>query len=302
MSMNHDELRGLRSQVLELRDRMEDIWQRSNTPGIPADPDRVAQILEGLLGKLTLPSFDELGDSRACSVCHEPFLTDRSPELPVKLSCGHVFGFQCLFQWLSPLSETPNDTCPMCRDTVLDIHTERSLQAQNDENSQSNGPHPYSWAGTQRPLSDVSFDTTGSMSPELRRVSSTASSARQRLYSGHHSPLTDDGDHYSEHHEREVTPPPSLQNAWREFTGRMDELQRANSNRSRSSAGSATSSVRGRIFPIDDGNNDSDDDIRTSSDSESSSSYRAHGRHQRDRYMRAGYWSSSGSSDDSSSS
>ena len=38
-------------------------------------------------------------------------------ELSVQLPCQHIFGMQCLKQWLSPKSKggSGNNTCPMCR-------------------------------------------------------------------------------------------------------------------------------------------------------------------------------------------
>lgn len=37
---------------------------------------------------------------------------DNTPEVPVRLSCGHIFGKTCIIRWL-----VPNLTCPLCRST-----------------------------------------------------------------------------------------------------------------------------------------------------------------------------------------
>ena len=56
-----------------------------------------------------------------CSIMYQcfsstPLLTDESQEVPVKLMCGHVFGRDCITQWLNE-----NDSCPKCRAHILPI-------------------------------------------------------------------------------------------------------------------------------------------------------------------------------------
>ena len=50
-------------------------------------------------------------------------MAEDGPELPVKLSCGHVFGLGCLFSWMKPKSDGGggSNTCPMCRKQVLEL-------------------------------------------------------------------------------------------------------------------------------------------------------------------------------------
>jgi len=46
-----------------------------------------------------------------CVICQAP------PEEPVTLTCGHVFCYQCAYQWLSEHS-----TCPLCRAKISEAH------------------------------------------------------------------------------------------------------------------------------------------------------------------------------------
>lgn len=48
-----------------------------------------------------------------CGICHEPYTTGHQP---VEISgCKHIFGKTCITSWL----EAGNDTCPMCRQKIL---------------------------------------------------------------------------------------------------------------------------------------------------------------------------------------
>ena len=51
------------------------------------------------------------GDS--CAICHETYAS----EAPVRLPCGHEFGFECISTWLSP--EGGRKTCPLCRHQLV---------------------------------------------------------------------------------------------------------------------------------------------------------------------------------------
>ena len=51
------------------------------------------------------------GDS--CAICHETY----AAENPVRLPCGHEFGFECISTWLSP--EGGRTTCPLCRHQLV---------------------------------------------------------------------------------------------------------------------------------------------------------------------------------------
>ncbi len=70
-----------------------------------------------LLEKFTIPTATELGDEASCSICHNSFLAGETPEIPVKLPCGHVFGMSCIVQWLSQI-DSNYDTCPVRRRRV----------------------------------------------------------------------------------------------------------------------------------------------------------------------------------------
>lgn len=83
------------------------------------EPQRMA-ILEDLLKKTSQPSFAELGHAVTCMICHEPYLSGDTPELPLKLSCGHVTGSHCLLRWMSPLSANGSNSCPLCRTPILE--------------------------------------------------------------------------------------------------------------------------------------------------------------------------------------
>ena len=56
-----------------------------------------------------------------CPVCKEPFKLTQTPEetmnQPVRLSCGHIFGIQCLARWM--LSENFDGCCSYCRTTMV---------------------------------------------------------------------------------------------------------------------------------------------------------------------------------------
>ncbi|ORY03647.1 hypothetical protein BCR34DRAFT_605140 [Clohesyomyces aquaticus] len=51
-----------------------------------------------------------------CGICYYTYNSSRcswedpSPEIPVKLACGHIFGVRCISRWTAA-----NSTCPFCR-------------------------------------------------------------------------------------------------------------------------------------------------------------------------------------------
>lgn len=95
-----------------------DLMRIDATVPVPPSPDA---IIGDCLRKMTLPALDELEEgSKSCMICQEGFLSGGSPELPMKLPCGHIAGSQCLLKWLSPLSAAGSNSCPMCRAPVLD--------------------------------------------------------------------------------------------------------------------------------------------------------------------------------------
>lgn len=46
-------------------------------------------------------------------------MTGETPELPVKLACGHIIGSGCIMSWLNPLSSQGNNSCPECRAAIV---------------------------------------------------------------------------------------------------------------------------------------------------------------------------------------
>lgn len=50
----------------------------------------------------------------ACVICFEKFTTQRLATLSV---CGHIFCFQCLFDWSSK-----KEICPICEKSCTEIH------------------------------------------------------------------------------------------------------------------------------------------------------------------------------------
>jgi len=77
-------------------------------------------------------------DSRTCAICREDFETDgytpsaishdgRKLEIPLRLSCNHVFGDTCASHWLNR-----NENCPYCNRILFEklpsIDTEAGLE------------------------------------------------------------------------------------------------------------------------------------------------------------------------------
>ena len=64
---------------------------------------------------------DDPGILHDCPVCKEPFKLTQTPEetidQPVRLSCGHVFGIQCLARWM--FSENFDGCCSYCRAIIM---------------------------------------------------------------------------------------------------------------------------------------------------------------------------------------
>ncbi|KAI6188056.1 RING-type domain-containing protein [Aphelenchoides besseyi] len=71
------------------------------------------------------PSKEELADER-CIICYGSLRDDiidvqnqtRCPGKAVKIPCGHIYGDQCLRNWLEE-----QNVCPLCRKTVLSPYT-----------------------------------------------------------------------------------------------------------------------------------------------------------------------------------
>lgn len=97
-------------------------------------PDRLYDVsaLDDLMlrfPRLTIEDISDQNHDHSCSICQAEFqsnyveakdnpVVDKG-EQPIKLACGHVFGHDCLSKWL------PNNTCPICRQTLLDGHLNR---------------------------------------------------------------------------------------------------------------------------------------------------------------------------------
>lgn len=81
---------------------------------------RAARILREVLAKCVAPNPADLKDDElSCIICQQPFLTIADPETPLRLPCGHVCGSNCIMKWLNPLSPDAHNTCPMCREPIL---------------------------------------------------------------------------------------------------------------------------------------------------------------------------------------
>lgn len=58
-------------------------------------------------------------DQKTCHICLEPFTKKFTQESPVLLPCGHIFGKDCVFKWLSSDGDRSPRSCPMCRVELL---------------------------------------------------------------------------------------------------------------------------------------------------------------------------------------
>lgn len=45
---------------------------------------------------LFVATVEETKEDNVCTFCNHQYLTGKSPEIPVKLHCGHIFGVRCL--------------------------------------------------------------------------------------------------------------------------------------------------------------------------------------------------------------
>ena len=85
--------------------------------------DLINHQLERLLNNTKQPLLSDLEGNIKCYICHEPFLSGKKPEMPIKLPCDHIFGSSCILRWLSPLSRKSRNNCPLCRKAVInDMH------------------------------------------------------------------------------------------------------------------------------------------------------------------------------------
>ncbi|KAL8791865.1 MAG: hypothetical protein Q9195_005527 [Heterodermia aff. obscurata] len=97
-------------------------------------PDRLYNVsmLDDLMlrfPRLTIEDISDGNHERSCGICQTEYQgtygeargcaeVDKG-EQPVQLSCGHVFGHDCLSRWL------PKNNCPVCRVGLLEGHVNR---------------------------------------------------------------------------------------------------------------------------------------------------------------------------------
>lgn len=122
-----------------------------------------AVLLDEFLEKTQLLSSTDINDidkdETICTLCFEPFLCGKNPEMPIKLKgCGHIFGMNCVLKCLSPIARRGVNRCPKCRKPVVDhwdkidlsgarpLARRRTLRAVNVENL--NLPVRVLWAAT----------------------------------------------------------------------------------------------------------------------------------------------------------
>lgn len=92
-------------------------------PESPGPYDRAhnpaAVEVAGFVDALQVVPTTDVPGSGSCPVCYNPYHeshdTSTPAEVPVRLSCRHIFGDQCIRAWLS---ENRN-TCPLCRVNVF---------------------------------------------------------------------------------------------------------------------------------------------------------------------------------------
>jgi hypothetical protein len=75
----------------------------------------------GVMRKITKPVDATEHEETCCNICYMEF----GSETPVITKCGHIFGHQCLEDWLTG---GPNRGCPYCRATIFsDMTAEENL-------------------------------------------------------------------------------------------------------------------------------------------------------------------------------
>ncbi|KAI4240736.1 MAG: hypothetical protein L6R40_004981 [Gallowayella cf. fulva] len=78
-----------------------------------SDNEARAQIVSDLYMTSEFPSVNELDDA-TCYICYKSLRG--GTELPIKLSCGHVFGMTCILTWTLNKREVGKAAnCPICR-------------------------------------------------------------------------------------------------------------------------------------------------------------------------------------------
>jgi len=80
-------------------------------------------VLTGLLTRFSRPTAHDLAKTVRCYICTDPFVLHPgapTPESPLKLPCGHVWGVDCISEWLAPAASPQlRNSCPLCRRPIL---------------------------------------------------------------------------------------------------------------------------------------------------------------------------------------
>ena len=87
----------------------------TNPPPPLDDTAEVPPAVKFLKDLISLELDDLDQEDQKCGICMEPYLTGDDWEMPLALPCGHVFGNNCLHNWLSEFSNKQHDNCPVCR-------------------------------------------------------------------------------------------------------------------------------------------------------------------------------------------
>ncbi|CZT13781.1 uncharacterized protein RCO7_09112 [Rhynchosporium graminicola] len=99
-----------------------------------------------LEAKVLFPSITSLeADERDCAICGDQIgiaNADGVTEYLVKTSCGHVFGVQCLSQWI-----LDNESCPYCRGSLLTFD-ESEVNLKKEANNVRRNTLPPAWLMT----------------------------------------------------------------------------------------------------------------------------------------------------------
>ena len=98
----------------------------SGVSGIHGHAHRSVKTPASLAFIMSCPYIDVaeiLEDERSCPICTDSYhylndharLRDRDLKVAQRLPCGHHLCNKCLYQWLNPLAESNNNTCPFDR-------------------------------------------------------------------------------------------------------------------------------------------------------------------------------------------
>lgn len=82
---------------------------------------QIGVILQNFSQTCTFPNAADLDDT-TCKICYNDSLGVHGTESPVRLSCGHVFGMNCLLKWASTNIES-RTVCTYCRTPFLTTAT-----------------------------------------------------------------------------------------------------------------------------------------------------------------------------------